>query len=142
MSAVAAPRRKHDRPRSRHLEVVVPRRPVPTLVYALLTLVVLSAAVFGTLTLNALAAADAVNTRVLEAQVAEGERVHAQLVADVARLEDPARIRAAAEELGLEPALGGRHLVLDRVLPADGAPTEALIGSEADPLKPVLSAQR
>ncbi|MTV26168.1 hypothetical protein FTX61_12225 [Nitriliruptoraceae bacterium ZYF776] len=146
MSAVATPRRHRreqpGRSQPRHLEVVTPRRPVPTLVYALLTVLVLAAAVFGTVTLNALAAADAVESRALERQVAEGERVHAQLVADVASLEDPARIRATAEDLGLVPAVGGRHLVLERVLPADGATTEALPGAEADPLKPVLSAQR
>lgn len=142
MSAATAPVRRRAPARPRHLEVVAPRRPVPTLVYALLTLLVLGGAVFGTVALNALAAADAVTSRNLEAAVEEGERVYAQLIADVAALEDPARVRAAAEELGLAPAGAGRHLVLERVLPADGAPMEALPGEAADPLKPVLSADR
>jgi hypothetical protein len=140
MSAVAAPRRQPEqRP---DLKVVQRARPVPTLVYALVTLVVLGAAIFGTVTLNALAAAHAVESRELEQRVAEGERAYAQLVADVARLEDPARIREAALDLGLVPSGPSRHLVLDRALPADGVVTEALPGDAADPLKPVLSADR
>jgi hypothetical protein len=140
MSAVAAPRRRPEqRP---DLKVVQRARPVPTLVYALVTLVVLGAAIFGTVTLNALAAGHAVESRALEQRVAEGERAYAQLVADVARLEDPARIREAALDLGLVPSGPSRHLVLDRALPSDGVVTEALPGASADPLKPVLSADR
>lgn len=128
---------------SRHLEVVeVPVRR-HTLLYALAILVVLGGAVFGAVTLNALAAADAVEARNLDVAVAEGERRYAQLVADVAALEDPARIREAALELGLVPGEGGRHLQLTRALPADGAVTElAGRGQAADPLKPVLSLER
>jgi hypothetical protein len=149
MSAVAPPRRNpravpsgrtsEDRPR---LRVVEPARPVPTLVFALLTIVVIAGAIFGTVTLNALAAAHAVEARELEARVAEGERAYAQQVADVAALEDPARIRRAALDLGLVPAGPSRHLALTRALPADGAVTETLPGDAADPLKPVLSANR
>lgn len=149
MSAVAPPRRQpravpthgpaEDRPR---LRVVEPAKPVPTLVYALLTILVVAGAIFGTVTLNALAAAHAVEARELEARVAEGERLYAQRVADVAALEDPARIRAAALDLGLVPAGPSRHLALARALPADGAMTETLPGDAADPLKPVLSADR
>jgi hypothetical protein len=149
MSAVAPPRRNPravptghsnaDRPR---LRVVQPARPVPTLVYALLTIVVIAGAIFGTVTLNALAAAHSVEARELEARVAEGERLYAQQVADVAALEDPARIRRAALDLGLVPAGPSRHLALTRALPADGAVTETLPGDAADPLKPVLSATR
>jgi hypothetical protein len=136
-----APSRGRDAGRP-HLRVVQPARPVPTLVYALLTIVVLAGAIFGTVTLNALAAAHAVESRALEARVAEGERAYAQLVADVAALEDPARIREAGRELGLVPAGPSRHLLLERALPADGAVTETLPGDAADPLKPVLSADR
>jgi hypothetical protein len=146
MSAVVGPSRRttsRDRTDVRpHLRVVQPARPVPTLIYALTTIVVLAGAIFGTVTLNALAAAHAVESRTLEARVAEGERAYAQLLADVAALEDPARIRDAAEDLGLVPAGPSRHLTLQRVLPADGAVTEALPGDAADPLKPVLSADR
>lgn len=140
MSAVPAPaRREARRP---HLEVVRPARPVPTLVYALLTIALVGAAVFGTVTLNALGAAHAVEARALEARVAEAERTYGQLVAEVATREDPARIREAALELGLEPAGPSRHVVLERALPVDGHPTETLPGAAADPLKPVLSADR
>ncbi|MEX1177561.1 MAG: hypothetical protein WEB09_03780 [Nitriliruptor sp.] len=149
MSAVAPPRRTPrvatplrrdtDRPQ---LRVVQPARPVHTLLYALATIVVLAGAIFGTVTLNALAAAHAVEARELEARVVEGERVYAQRLADVAALEDPARIRDAAMELGLVPAGPSRHLALTRALPADGAVTETLPGDSADPLKPVLSADR
>jgi hypothetical protein len=104
---------------------------------------VLGAAVFGTVALNAMAATNAVESRELTARVAEAEREYARLVADVAALEDPARIREAGLELGLVPASGGRHVVLERPLPADGAVDEAVEpGSTADPLKPVLSVER
>jgi hypothetical protein len=141
MSAAAAPARRREA-RGPHLKVVQPARPVPTLVYALVTIVVLGAAIFGTVTLNALAAANAVESRALEVRVAESERAYAQLVADVASLEDPARIREAAVDIGLVPAGPSRHLRLDRTLPADGAVTETLPGDATDPLKPVLSADR
>lgn len=149
MSAVAPPRRNpravpagrttEDRP---PLRVVEPAPPVPTLVYALLTIVVIAGSIFGTVTLNALAAAHAVEARELEARVAEGERAYGQQVADVAGLEDPARIRRAAVDLGLVPAGPSRHIALTRGLPADGAVTETLPGGPTDPLKPVLSADR
>jgi len=98
--------------------------------------------VFGTVSLNALAAASAVEARELEARVAEAERSYAQLVADVAAMEDPGRIREAALELGLVPAGAGRHVELDRALPVDGVTSELAGGaSPADPLKPVLSVE-
>jgi hypothetical protein len=125
----------------RHLEVVSDPRPRHTLLYALVTIVVLGAAVFGAVSLNALAAASSVEARELEARVAVAEREYAQLVADVAALEDPARIRQAAHDLGLVPAGPGRHVVLDRNLPADGA-VPPIDRVEADPLKPMLSVDR
>jgi hypothetical protein len=147
MSAVAPPRRLERVPDPArtarpHLRIVQPARPLQTLAYALATIVVLAGAIFGTVTLNALAAAHAVEARALETRVTEGERAYAQLLADVAALEDPARIRSAALDLGLVPAGPSRHIALARALPADGAVTEALPGDEADPLKPVLSASR
>ncbi|MFA9445449.1 hypothetical protein [Egicoccus sp. AB-alg6-2] len=145
MSAITAPRKRFvtDEQQQRHLEVVGEPQKRHTLLFALLVIAVLGGAVFGTVTLNALAAADAVQARALDAQVAESERVYAQLVADVAALEDPARIRQAALELGLVPGEPGRHVQLTRNLPADGAVTELDNGRRAaDPLKPVLSVER
>ena len=144
MSALTAPRKDvlTDR-QQRHLEVVGEPQKRHTLVFALLIIAVLGAAIFGTVTLNALAAANAVESRALELEVAESERVYAQLVADVAELEDPARIRAAALDLGLVPGGPGRHVRLERNLPADGAVPELDNGRRgADPLKPVLSVER
>jgi hypothetical protein len=127
----------------RHLRVVEEPVTRHTLVYVLATLLVVAGAVFGAVALNALAASTAVAARELDARVAEAERSYAQLVADVAGLEDPARIRASALELGMIPAGAGRTLLLERNLPADGAttPIEVLHGT-GDPLKPVLSIER
>ncbi len=125
------------------LRVVQEPRPRHTLAYALVMIVLLGAAVFGAVTLNALAAAEAVQARSLETQVADAERSYASLVAEVAALEDPGRIRDAAEDLGLVPSGPARHLVLDRNLPADGAVVEATLPETAsDPVKPILSAER
>lgn len=144
MSALTAPRKRALTERQqRHLELVGEPQKRHTLLYALLIIALLGGAVFGTVTLNALAAANAVEARALDREVAESERVYAQLVADVAALEDPARIRVAALDLGLVPGGPGRHVHLDRNLPADGAVTELDNGRRAaDPLKPVLSVER
>lgn len=144
MSAVAPLKRARPEPatrRGRHLRVVDEPTTRHTLAYALGMILVLGGAIFGTVSLNALAAAASVEARELDARVADAERTYAQLVADVAALEDPARIRAAALELGLVPAGPGRHVVLERNLPADGAtsPTEVFQGTP-DPIKPLLQA--
>jgi cell division protein FtsL len=148
VSAVTAPRRRardteHAPQQPNHLQVVEAPPKKHTLAYALSIVVLLGAATFGAVSLNALAAAAAVETRTLDAQVADSERLYAQLVADVAALEDPARIRDAATDLGLEPASSVRHLTVERNLPADGvpAPTETPERTP-DPLKPLLSAER
>ena len=147
MSALPSPLRRarwnQDERRRRHLRVVeVPARR-HTLAYALAVIVVLAGAVFGAVTLNALAAQAAVQTRELNAHVTEAERTYAYLVADVASLEDPARIREAALELGLVPGGPRRHVTLERNVPADGAVSEVeRADGAADPLKPVLSAER
>jgi hypothetical protein len=147
VSAVTAPL-KRARPVDRrdprgHLRVVEEPRKRHTLLFALLTIAVLGGAVFGTVSLNALAAGKAVEARELEARVTAAERSYAQLVADVAALEDPARIRSAALDLGLVPAGPGRHVVLARNLPADGAVADIERSDRAaDPLKPVLSVER
>ncbi|MEX2549660.1 MAG: hypothetical protein WD638_05510 [Nitriliruptoraceae bacterium] len=147
MSAVTAPLRR-SRPTllpddQRHLRVVDEPTTRHTLAYALAMIVVFAAAVFGAVSLNALAAGASVEARALESHVAEAERVYAQGVADVAELEDPARIRAAARELGMVPAGPVRHLALERNLPADGAvPDTRTDRGTPDPLKPLLSADR
>jgi hypothetical protein len=125
------------------LRVVPEPRPRHTLAYALVMVLLLGASVFGAVALNALAAAEAVEARALERQVADGERTYARMVAEVAALEDPGRIRTAALELGLVPSGPARHLHLDRNLPADGAVVEArLPETTPDPLKPLLSVGR
>lgn len=144
MSAVTAPLRKshgrrHER---RHLRVVPENRPRHTLRFVLLALVLTGAAVFGTVSLNALAAGDAVRAHELEEQVVQAERRYSQLVADVAGLETPARIERAAERIGMVPAGAPRYLELERRLPTDGGERLVDAGETADPMKPVLSAGR
>lgn len=146
MSAITAPLRPSRRApveRGAHLRVVDAPVTRHTLAFALVWILVIGAAVFGAVALNALAAAASVEARSLEAHVAEAERMHAQLIADVARLEDPARVRAAAQDLGMVPPGPVRHLTLDRALPADGVvPAARTPSAAADPLKPLLSAER
>jgi hypothetical protein len=147
VSAASAPLRRTAGSvvRSRgHLRVVAAPRPRHRLRYVLLSLALAGGTVFGTVSLNALAAEDAVVARRLEQQVVVAERDYARLVADVAALEDPARIRAAAERLGMVAAGSVRFLPVERTLPADGVlPDLVASGDEAtDPLKPVLSQER
>lgn len=131
-----------DRAR-RHLRVVPETRVRHTLLYVLLYLVVGAAIVFGTVTVNAFAAADAVEAERLERAVASEERRYAALVAEVSRLEDPARIEAAAAALGMVRAESPRQLALERTLPGDRADPETVVaGATTDPLKHVLSADR
>lgn len=151
MSAVPLPRTRPARApggpvpagRSRHLRVVPEVRARHTLLYVLLYLVAGAVTVFGTVTVNALAAADAVEAERLERAVAAEEQRYTALVAEVARLEDPARIEAAAAELGMVRAESPRQLALVRTLPADReVPGTVVAGATTDPLKPVLSADR
>lgn len=147
MSAVTAPLRRVREDaaarRRRHLRVVEEPVTRHTLAYAIVMILVAAATVFGAVALNALAAGTAVQARALDLHVADAERTYAQLVADVAALEDPARIRATALELGLVPAGPVRFVSVDRNLPADGAvPAIERPGSAADPLKPLLSQER
>jgi hypothetical protein len=137
------PARPGEVERRPDLHVVPGPRVRHTLVYALIIVVLLGGSVFGAVALNALAAAEAVQARSLEQQVATGEREYASLVAEVSALEDPGRIRTAALDLGLVPSGPARHLELERTLPADGAVAEARLPETApDPLKPLLSAGR
>lgn len=145
MSAVTAPLRR-SRPApvtDRHLRVVEEPVTRHALAYGVVMIVVFAAAVFGAVALNALAAGSAVEARALEAHVVEAERRYAQLVADVATLEDPARVRAAALELGMVPPGPVRHLTLERSLPVDRfVPATRTPDATADPLKPLLSMER
>ena len=112
--------------------------------FTLLYLLVAGATVFGAVSLNALAAGDAVAARTLERDVADAERRYGLLVAEVARLEDPDRVRRVAEKLGMIPADSPRYLLVQRSLPADGLSREEIVdpGETTDPMKPVLSAER
>lgn len=147
MSAVTAPLRPaRPKPASRpraQLRVVAPPRRRHTLIYLLAVVVTVAAGVFGSVTLNALAAGAAVEARELEATVVEAERSYARLIAEVAALEDPARIRSAALELGMVPAGPGRYVELTRNLPADGAVRGGEVAPDTtDPIKPLLTMER
>ena len=149
MSAATLPSKRptpapsRTRERRPNLRVVTQGGSRHRLLLASLIMAVAAAAVFATVSLNALAAGTAVATRQVEERVASGERRHRELVAGVARLEEPSRIeQVALEQLGMVPAAGARFLVVDRPLPGDGVSTDRAAGSAADPLKPVLSAER
>lgn len=135
-AAPATRRRAGARRERRHLRVVHDGPRSHPLVFFLLYLVIGVTAVGGAVTLNALAAEDAVLLSQLDADVAEAQREYGTLVADVARLEDPERIRQVAEQLGMEPTQP-RYLV-----PSQSLPDDHLEASTQDPLKPVLTAQR
>ena len=147
MSAITAPLRRSrptaepsQSPQLRVVEEPVVRH---TLAYAVVMVLVLAAAVFGAVSLNALAAGASVEARTLEAHVAVAERDYARLVAEVVALEDPARVRAAAMELGMVAPGPVRHLTLERNLPSDGAvPSSRTPDATTDPLKPLLSLER
>ncbi len=111
--------------------------------YAIVVATILATAIFGVVALNAMAAASAVEARGLEERVAEGERRYGHLVAEVAALEDPGRVRDAARELGMVEAGSIRYLPVARLLPADGAVGESATSPlAADPVKSVLSMDR
>ncbi|MFN2557754.1 MAG: hypothetical protein ABR592_12985 [Nitriliruptorales bacterium] len=146
MSAVplhTPPRAVSPEPPPLRLVPSLPRRRRLAFVVLLSTLA--TAAVFVTVAINALAAGDAVAALHAERAVEEAEGRYTELVARVARLEDPARIRrVATEELGMVPARGAKFLVLERA-PSEEHATDgerAGAGMQGDPLKPVLSVQR
>lgn len=147
MSALAAllrrPLRAEEARRPR-LRLVRPPRRRHTPAFALLYVVLAGLTVFTTVSLNAMAAGDLFDAERLEVEVAESERTYARLVAEVARLEAPDRVRRAALDLGMIPAESPRYIILGRRLPSDDAAQEVPIdpGLEADPVKPVLSAER
>lgn len=152
MTAVPVPNRRREASSGSEAEtrpdlrVVTPARRRHTAAYSIALVVLCAATIFGTVSVNALAAGDAVTARELEREVAEAERRYAQLVAEVAGLEEPARIeQVARDEIGMVPAAGVRFIHLDRALPEDRAVStsgEVVAGAQPDPMKPVLSADR
>ncbi len=145
MSAATAPsRRQTARPapsprreqRRRHLRVVEERPVRHTASFVALYIVTGMAIVFAAVSLNAVSAGDAVQARELESQVSLAERQYELLVAEVATLEDPGRIRGIAEGMGMVPAPDPRFLEPGRGLPADGQSTDP----EPDGMKPLLTA--
>lgn len=129
-------RRSGARRERRHLRAIDDRPRRHPLVFVGLYLLVAIGAVMGAVSLNALAAQDAVEVTRVEAEVVDAERAWTHAVADVAALEDPARIRLLAEQMGMEPT-PQRYLVPSQVLPGDRSDVTA-----DDPIKPILSADR
>jgi cell division protein FtsB len=127
-SAERAPARAPGRPRQpapqpasqsarqlRAVPAVAPRTQVlPTWLYSLVAGVILSVGVIGVVALNALAAEASFQARELEADISDLTLRHDDLVAAVATLEAPARVREVARtQLGLiEPEQPG-FLTLD-----------------------------
>ncbi len=135
-SALApAPRVRRERAR-RHLRVVEEQPRRHPVVFLALYLVFATLVVLGAVSLNALAAGDAVQARELGRAVEVAERDNGLLTAEVASLENPAQIRQAAETAGLVKADNPRFLEPGRTLPADTAPT----APTDDEMKPLLSA--
>ncbi len=139
MSAVSTNptlRRTGARRERRHLRPIddVPRR--HPLVFIALYVVLGLGAVLGAVSLNALAAEDAIELARVESEVVTAERAWTQLTAEVAALEDPARIRSLAEQMGMEPT-PQRFVVPEQALPDD-----RVEATTDDPMKPILSADR
>lgn len=122
---------RRERRHLRALDDHVRRHP---LVFIALYVLIGVAAVMGAVSLNALSVTDAVELSRLEAEVVTAEREWTQAVANVATLEDPARVRLLAEQLGMEPT-PQRFLVPSQSLPGDGDPVMI-----EDPDKPLRSA--
>ncbi len=132
----AAARRTGARRERRHLHAIDDRPRRHPMVFIALYVVLAIGAVMGAVSLNALAAQDAVELSQLEADVVDAERTWSQSVADVAGLEDPARIRMLAEQMGME-STPQRYLVPEQTLPGDHEEP-----GTADPMKSILSADR
>lgn len=150
MSA-AVPLRSRPAARSRvsppRLRVVeAPRHPGRFLIVGLL---IAGLGVFGTVSLNALAAEEVFEVRELEREVRELSFRYEELTAEVATLESPDRIReVAVHQLGMVPAHQPGYLRADRRVQGDaefgrmGDIVRATMhgGELADPVKPVLGA--
>lgn len=141
MSATTAPLRRDGsaaRPSRgrRHLRVVdrQPRR--HTVLFLIIYLVVGAVVVMGAVSLNALAAGDAVEIRELGTRLDVDQRTYDQLIAEVASLEDPARIQRLAIEMGLVPAVRARH-----VQPAQELDVDQGAAPAADQVKSLIGQQ-
>lgn len=112
-----------ERPGPQRLRVVAEPSVAPkrrrAVLWLSLSALVFCAAVFGVVALNAMTAAEAVEAREIERTIGGNERRLSQLVAEVAALEEPSRVRQLAQEMGLEPSGSLRFLPVDRGLPAD-----------------------
>jgi len=95
---------------------------------------VFCASVFGVVALNAMTAAEAVEARDIEARIVANERELSRLVAEVAALEEPARIRMLAEESGMIVAPTTRFLPVQRSLAADAGFAAAFDARALTPL--------
>lgn len=127
-----APDAGHHRP-SPPLRLVPPR-PKASWVGVLLTLVV--AGVLAVVALQAQAASAAFEARALEREVLELRRSHEQLVAEVAELGAPDRLRRiAVDDLGMVPPRKTAYLDMS----ADGRLASAPAGDIADPVKQALN---
>ncbi len=121
-----APRRAaQPRASLRAVPQTAPRQLVPTWLYSLVAVVTLMSGVIGIVALNALAAEASFQARSLEAAISDATLQHDDLVAAVAVLEAPGRVREVAQrQLGLiEPEQPG-FLTLDpsQLTPAQPKP--------------------
>ena len=138
-TTATAPRRvgrqREGAPPRRHLRVVdgPPRR--HTALFLLLYILVGAGLVMGAVSLNALAATDSIEIRELRAELVEDQRSYDRLVAEVATLEDPARIRELAEGMGMVPADGVRLVTPQTGLTSDG---QRVAGVGDDDVKSVI----
>lgn len=145
MSALPQPRSTRDGRRGgqRDLRLVRPEPQRHTLAFALLLLVVAAGVVFGAVALNALAAGDAVAAHRLGERVAAEQVRYERLVAEVAYLEQPGRIRQVATgELGMVEPITVRTLHVARPLPADRQADPVAGATAPDPLKALLTRGR
>ena len=82
--------------------------------YVVVALLLAGLAIFGVVSLNALAAQAAFQARSLEHEVTELSLRHDELTAEVAALSAPGRVRRVArEELGMVPAPAAGFLIAD-----------------------------
>lgn len=111
---------------------LVPPRSRASRVGLLLTLVI--GGVLTVVALQAQAASAAFEARALEGEVEDLQRRHEQLIAEVAELQAPDRLRRiATEDLGMVPATQAAYLDLN----GPGVFASARAGVLADPVKQV-----
>lgn len=126
--AVPAPAPPVRRPDLR----VVPSAPRRTGRFVVALGVLTALAVFGVVTLHALAAQASFEARALEREVAELELRHVELTAEVARLESPERVRRVAVARGMLAAEQPDYLVLDGAVLFDRVGGTRVAAADAD----------